>query len=52
MFFQNFEGFLDELRQIFVFPLSVVNLITNIYWVIMFLRLLFLNILKIGKICL
>lgn len=52
MLFQNLKSLLDKIRQILALLLSVVNLISNIHSIISYLRLLFLNMLKTGNICL
>ena len=49
---QNLEGFLNQISQIFVFSLRIINFISDVYYIKYAIHLLFLNILKTGRICL
>ena len=52
MFLKYFQSFLNQIRQVFILSLGVVNLVPDIYLVKLKLHLLFLNMLKTGRICL
>ena len=52
MLLQYLESLLNQISKVLVLSLRVVNLITDIHFVISSVRLLFLNILKTGRICL
>ena len=50
MLLQYLECFLDQIRQVLVFPLSVVYFVSDVHYITQSLRLLFLNMLNTGSI--
>ncbi len=51
MLLQHLQRLLNQLRQILILPLRIVNLISYIDLVTTTVPLLFLNMLKTGRIC-
>ena len=52
VFLEHFQSFLNQVGQVFILSLGVVNLVPDIHLVNLKLHLLFLNMLKTGRICL